>query len=188
MGEDIRQVWHAFMGTLIAAIIYCWNIRVTQAFFIALLFGLFFVRYLASRNYDTPFLKDYLKVLTSKGRGKEMGDGAMFFIMGALISILFFPKNVAAISVLVLGISDALATIVGRRSKHYIYGKKTLEGSSAFFLSAFLIIGLAYNFIIGLIVGLILTAIELFAGFDDNATIPPTGSLLISLLKNIIVG
>ncbi len=190
MGEYMRQIWHASMGFLIGIIVYYWNIRVTQALFISMLFGLFFVRILVARNYEIPIINDYLKVLSSKERKKkirEMGDGGMFFVLGALISTLFFPKEIAAISIIVLGISDALATMVGINSEHYIYGKKTLEGSIAFFTSCFVIITITHNFIIALIISIFLTPMELLAGFDDNVTIPPTCSLLLVLLRNIIV-
>jgi dolichol kinase len=115
------------------------------------------------------------------GRPMEVGLGAMNFFIGALITILFFSREYAAISVIVLGVSDGFATIMGFSSKHKLYETKTFEGTTAFFVSSFLIIYLTTTLFQALLISIILALIELIAPVDDNVLIPPTCALLLHL-------
>jgi len=187
MGEYLRKLWHAMFGVIIGSMVYFWTPKTAQAAMISLIFGLLLLKMAVLRRYNIPVIKDYLKVLTSERRVFEVGEGSMFFIFGSLIASLFFPKEVAAVSIIVLGVSDAAATMVGINSKRYIFGKKTIDGSLAFFISSLIILTIAYNFAIGLLISLVLTPIELVGGFDDNIVIPPACSLLIVLLQKIII-
>lgn len=115
-------------------------------------------------------------------------SGAFFFAIGASLAVALFPKDVAVSSLLVLSLADpAAAAIGGRYGKIRLLGK-TLEGSLAFFLFAFLILGL-YNPLGGSILKYILPALagtlaELYPGrLNDNLTIPlVVGAALILVL------
>ncbi|VVB74155.1 Uncharacterised protein [Candidatus Tiddalikarchaeum anstoanum] len=182
MSELFRKIWHAGSGILLAFIIYYLGPTFFQAVAISVIIFLMIIRVLKSKNYTIPLIDNYLSAF---GRGRELGDTAMYFLLGAFIATLFFEKSIAAVSVLVLGVSDALATLVGIHGRHKLYKKKTLEGSTAFFISSFLIINYFYGFFIAIIAGLSSTLVELFGGFDDNIVIPPLCSLIIQLLKII---
>ncbi|MBN1924182.1 MAG: hypothetical protein JW791_05515 [Nanoarchaeota archaeon] len=184
MRELKRQSFHALFGLTLGFLIYITPPIFFQSLTICLLIALIYLRFLLSRGYKVPVINDYLK---SIGRKNEYGQGSFYFLLGALISSLFFEQRVAAVSVLVLGVSDAASTVIGKRfGKHKIYGSKTLEGSSAFFITCFAIVYYFYGLLPALFAGLILTPIELFGGFDDNVIIPPACSLIIVLSRFIV--
>jgi len=118
--------------------------------------------------------------------GKFTAKGAIIFFVGTLIVILLFAPFFAALSILVLSISDSLATIAGYYvGKHVLYKKKTIEGTLVFFASTLVILVL---FIItpmkALVIALLVSATELLTPkyLDDNLTIPFVTGLLLSLL------
>ena len=179
MSELLRKVWHASSGVVLALAIYCISPNFFQSFAICAIYGLILVHTLKKKGYKIPVIDDYIG---SFGRGKELGDNSLYFILGAFISSLFFSKIIAAVSVLILGFSDAVATLVGKKfGKHELYKSKTLEGSLAFFISTFLIVSYFFGLIPGLIAGVVLALIELFGGSYDNLLIPVAGSLIIQL-------
>lgn len=66
--------------------------------------------------------------------------GAFWFYFALGLTFLIFPLEIAMASGLMLSIGDSLSTMVGLRyGEHKIFGRKSLEGSLAFFLSSFLI-------------------------------------------------
>ena len=114
--------------------------------------------------------------------------GEVFLPLGvALSALLFLPHNLGAFQfgIFVMGISDALAGLVGEKfGRHHIKflsNKKSLEGSLVFFLSSliltFLFIpALGYEL---LFVPLILTITEFCLVYGlDNLILPVAGALL----------
>jgi len=66
--------------------------------------------------------------------------GATYFLFSTILVILLFQKSIAIASLLILAISDTAAALVGKGiGKIPVFGK-TLEGATAFFLSALLIV------------------------------------------------
>jgi len=109
-------------------------------------------------------------------------SGASFMTIGFFLSALFFPKNLSITSWLILIISDSLAAIVGIRIGTKVYNGKTIEGATAFLLSAILIgiscnifIGYKTSFLVIVISSIITTAIEFYSQklyLNDNLLIP----------------
>ncbi len=118
---------------------------------------------------------------------KEMKGptGCLFYLISCMATILLFDKRVASASIFVLAISDPLSAIVGSKwGRRSLYGK-SVEGTSAFFFSA-LIVLVCFSFGWP---GLILTAgaataAELFSSkfVDDNLTIPIVTALALTVL------
>ncbi len=185
MKELLRQSFHAINGVLFFALILITPPIFFQSLMICLTIAFIYLKILVYKGYKVPIAQDYFKII---GRKKEDGEGSFYFILGALIVSLFFEPLVAGVAVLVLGMSDAASTIIGYYfGKVKIYKKKTLEGTSAFFLTTFLIISYFFNPIAGLISGIILAVIELYSGFNDNIVIPPACALII-VMTNLIIG
>lgn len=72
-------------------------------------------------------------------------SAAFYFFVGSALTILLFPKQIAVGALIVLALSDTLAALVGRRYGKYRIWNKTLEGSMAFFISAWLILTLYFG-------------------------------------------
>jgi len=114
--------------------------------------------------------------------------GAIFLPLGeAFSAIIFLPYGIREFQfgVLIMGISDGLAGLVGERfgtHKITILGnKKSIEGSLAFFLSA-LCITFIFSPVFGypvLLIPLLLTFVELVLGNGfDNLVLPVIGAAL----------
>lgn len=107
--------------------------------------------------------------------------GAITFAVGSLLAILFFPETIAFACIAVLAISDGVSTIFGKSfGKHRIL-KATVEGSSAFFISAFIILYFFTSPIKAVIFAFIVTIIEMLPIVDDNLTIPLSVGILLTL-------
>jgi dolichol kinase len=101
--------------------------------------------------------------------------GSSYFIFGALLSIILFPKPVAIASLYILIVCDAAAAIVGTGWGQTRIYNKSLEGSLAFFLSGMIVIPFAMpdHLLWGALAVLGAALVELLpTGLDDNLTIP----------------
>ncbi|MFA6602042.1 MAG: hypothetical protein WCT02_04265 [Candidatus Paceibacterota bacterium] len=114
--------------------------------------------------------------------------GDVFLPLGeALAAIIFLPDHLTAFQygVLVMGICDALASLVGEpygwHKVSFLGIKKSLEGSIVFFLSALLLAIFLFP-ILGfqiIIVAAILTLAEFFGYYgSDNLILPILGGFL----------
>jgi dolichol kinase len=139
----------------------------------------FYLAFDLLRHYHKGFGELFDRVITSRflrDRERKGLIGSTYFLIGTLLTILFFPKDVAIVSLYILIISDASAAIVGSGwGKIYLFREKTLEGSIAFFLSGMVIVALTMksNIVWGGVAVLGATLVELLPlKLDDNLTIP----------------
>ena len=119
--------------------------------------------------------------------------GSSYFIFGALLSIIIFPKPVAIASLYVLIVCDATAAIVGTGWGKTRIFKKSLEGSIAFFISGIVVVlfvlqdkplwgeaAMQNNLSWGILAGFGAAMVELFpTGLDDNLTIPLVAGMIM---------
>ena len=147
--------------------------------------GIFFVILLFSTRRTNIF--------SSIHSVERLTFGEIFLPLGVILcAVLFLPDKRLAFQfgILIMGISDALASLIGERfGKHIIKvlgHKKSVEGSVAFFVSAliitfFFIYKLDYRI---LFIQIILTIVELLsvAGLD-NFILPVIGAYLIQFLQ-----
>lgn len=181
MNEYLRKTSHLIFGLLIAGLILFFP-RYEAAMIIgfSLYVGLIIID-LCMKGYCIPGISN---LITHMERDTSFpGKGAFFFVFSALVTVMFFPQQVAAVSVAVLAVLDGFSTIFGIRfGKHRIWKKKTLEG----FLGGFIITALLmmlitapfYAVLISLVAGLV----ELFSPVDDNLIIPWVVAILITIL------
>ncbi len=120
-------------------------------------------------------------------REKKTLNGATYVLLAATLCILVFPKIIAVTSIAVLIIADITSALVGRRyGKHRFLGK-SLEGSTAFFVSAVIVVLLTPKidyalgeYLVGIVAaagGAVVEALPV--RLDDNITVPlSVGALL----------
>jgi len=101
--------------------------------------------------------------------------GSSYLMIGAVVTIWVFPKYHAIFGLLLLGISDSLAAIIGRHyGKHQLFNK-SIEGTLAFFVSS-MIVTYFYSpipILYAMIASISATLIEVIpVKLDDNFTIP----------------
>ncbi len=116
--------------------------------------------------------------------------GATYLVLAALVCLLAFPQDIAALALFFLSLGDPVAAIVGEQiAAGRVFGKSPL-GSGAFFLVAVAIAALValrpeLSFDWRLLVGAaVAAAMELLPfPLDDNATVPlVSGAVLTALI------
>ncbi len=91
----------------------------------------------------TNYLNKILKLFRQNELIKGRLSGFSWLLIGILIIVTLFDKQIAALSVSILIISDACAALIGKNfGKIKLCGTKTLEGTIAFIVS-----GLATSFL-----------------------------------------
>lgn len=108
----------------------------------------------------------------------------VYFCVAAVVSIYFFKEFSVVIGLSTALISDAAAAIIGTGiGRHRLKNGKSLEGTAAGGLSAFLIpLLLGGSLIVSIVLGLVFCLIDLIDfGFDDNFTMPLLMVMVVEL-------
>jgi dolichol kinase len=181
MLELRRKIAHLLLGVALAFLVVSAPLEFVVVCNLLVLLGLLVCSFLHRRRPNW-----FLTWLFSRFDRKERltAKGAITFFAGTLVAILLFAPLYAALSILVLSISDALATIAGYYAgRHRLIKNKTVEGSLVFCVCTFLILFLFVAPPKALLTAVIASATELAtpAYLDDNITIPFVTGLLLSL-------
>ena len=132
--------------------------------------------------YFGPMLKDTEKRFSL--------TGATYLLLSAFVLSWVMPKGICVSSLLYLSVGDAIAGFVGKRwGRHRLIKAKTLEGSSAMFLSSFMVTLPVKGFslpvkILGSLFATMLEALEI--PLDDNVIIPLGAGLFLWILTSIL--
>jgi len=181
MLELRRNIAHLLLGTFFALLV----VSLSHALVIicnAMLIAALVVASFLYQRYNIAFLTWLFASFDRPSR--FTAKGAITFFVGTFIAVLLFAPLYAALSILVLSISDSLATIAGHYAgKHVLFQKKTFEGTLTFFVCAFAILVFFVVPTKAALVALIAAATELITppNLDDNITIPFITGLLLSL-------
>jgi len=132
------------------------------------------------------YIYNFFFLQFTRDNEKNKLTGASYLFLGALIVALIFEKKIVVVGLLVTSISDSMAAIIG-----IVFGKtrlfnKTLEGSTAFFISTFTILTIfKFNLVAALLISLISTITELFSStkYNDNILIPISTCSVIYMLS-----
>jgi dolichol kinase len=124
---------------------------------------------------------------------KFPGRGAITFLVGSILALFLFEKNVAYAAITILAVGDAVSSLFGMhfgKIKSPVNDKKLIEGTfvaiilAGFAASIFVPYQQAF---IGAFAGMIIEAIEIKitkdTNLDDNLTIPLVAGLFITLLR-----
>lgn len=131
----------------------------------------------------TYFYRWFRKLLRQheiNGKNKTL-NGASYVLLSATLCVLIFPKIIVITSFAIMIISDSAAALIGRRFGRHKFYHKSFEGSSAFLISAIIVVFftpkidyLPMEYLIGIIGGFIgmIAEIASFNIIDDNVAIP----------------
>ncbi len=145
------------------------------------------------KYYDKGFRRIFYKIFGNMLRSKEIKrfTASSYILAAGLICAFAFSKWVMVTSMVFIILGDVAGAIFGRRfGKHKTIGNKTLEGSMAFFLTAyfgaiiFKLIALPVvpwsAIFMGALTAAVLEALPL--GIDDNLSVPVLTGLLLQLM------
>jgi len=141
---------------------------------------------LSNGGFRKLFLLFFKEIL--KDQEHRTYSGATFLFFSFMILNIFFSKEIAAFSMLLLSISDPLAALFGKymRPRIRIFGDKTLWGLVGFIIGGALISIFFHNIpwkskMIAVAVGAL---VELLSrGIDDNLLIPVSCALALQITK-----
>jgi dolichol kinase len=127
-------------------------------------------------------------------RGRRL-TGATYVLLSATLCIWLFPKVIVLTAFAILIISDTSAALIGRKFGRHPLGGKTVEGSTAFFVTALLVVAVApkiayipTEYLIGTIAALVGTFVEAFSvGIDDNLSVPLSISGVMWILYSVLL-
>lgn len=199
--EVLRQLVHLSGLVFISLAWFMDKVLVGILFMLAALFFLLYSEYVSKCGKDHKTMlsrieckmRDFAFMLERKEARRPFA-GAFWFYFGAGLAFLIFPLNTASAAGATLAVSDSLSTIIGRKfGRHRVLGKKTLEGTAAFFLSALFVCLLFFNPATAIAGAAAATIAELLPEWkrisssklsgllDDNLLIPLIAGLAISL-------
>lgn len=123
-------------------------------------------------------------------QGRIMFSGATWVLLSATICVLIFPQVITITGFTVLIVSDTSAALFGRRFGRHKFLEKSVEGTSAFFITAMgvvvasaLLFEQPWQFIaVGAVASLVATIAEALSHggtIDDNLTIPMSFGLVM---------
>lgn len=115
--------------------------------------------------------------------GHRKISGATFVLLSATLCVLIFPKVVTINAFAVLIVSDTASALFGRRFGRHRFLEKSVEGSSAFVVTAFMVVlavaaiyDAPWQFVavgaVASVVAAVAEAMSYGVNIDDNFTIP----------------
>jgi len=180
--ETRRKVFHLFALLLWLLPLNYFPSIITLLVF-ALVIGLNLITVLGVGKERLAFYYRLVYKLEREKNYSRPGIQALWANLGIFMVFMLFGKEPAMVSVLVLAVGDAFASVVGIRYGRTKVGNKSLEGTIAFLLSTFLVLlpflGLWKAFLICSF-SAIVEALPI--SVDDNLSVPLVAGVLYYML------
>ena len=190
--EIKRQIMHIIFGI---AIVFLLNYNLINATYLFILFIFGLILSFLSTKIKIPVIYQFLKTFDrEKDIEKFPGKGAIFYVLGAFIVVLIFPKEIALASIMILAFGDSVSRLVGPYGylKHPFHNEKFFEGVIAGALAGFIGALFFVSWLLALIassVSMLIEGIDLEIKkfkIDDNLMIPIVAGAVIRII-NILV-
>ena len=191
--EIKRKLFHMVSGIIIVLLL---DLNIFNKIVLAIILTLGAITSLVSRKIKIPIIYWFLKNMDRRlDLEKYPGKGALTFLLGCLLTLILFEKDIALASILILSIGDAVGAFVGihfGKTKNPLNRKKLLEGTLAGIFAAFIAASIFVPYIQALIassISMLVEAIEIKLNknliLDDNITMPLVSGLSIYLFRLI---
>jgi len=187
--EIKRQPFHILLGLFIVAIIY-YDLPSAQILSALIVIGI--ISSMFVKKTKPKIIYKLLEFIEREKALKEFpGKGLINYLIGALLVVILFEKNIAIASIMILALGDSFSRLIGPfgRIKHPFNNTKFLEGviagAIAGSLGAMLFIR-PLEAIIASIFAMLLEGIDLKIfkfKIDDNITIPLIAGTIIWLIR-----
>jgi dolichol kinase len=113
-------------------------------------------------------------------------NGSIYVLVGCLLTFILFDRDIAVAGMIFLGVGDAFAGMIGERWGRHRILSKSLEGTSAFFVSS-VIVGLIFQYVVLDISFMVLIVGALCAAVVELLPLPVNDNLAIPLLSAAIM-
>jgi phytol kinase len=188
--EIKRQLSHLVLGVLFLVLIY-FDIMGVRVLLIIFIIG--FILSLICLKHRVLCIGWLLDKFEREGN--YPGKGALFFVLGCLIVVSVFSKDIALGSIAILTIGDSVSHLYGRyfgRLKNPLNRKKAIEGSVFGIILSGLVASLfvpVLNAFVASFIAMIVEAIELSINkraVDDNLVVPIVSGAVLFLMSLIV--
>ena len=183
--QPLRRIFHAVNGTALVLLMRTTGIqdRIVFLALATLLCALLLmdgVR-LAVPKVNRAFFRSF-SLLASPRETARLASST-WYLLGILLSLILFPRDIALAAILVLALADPAAGYVGRRWGRRRLGGGTVEGSLVFIAVAFGALALWAPWPQALGAALFTAAVEILPWpIDDNLSVPLTAAVALLLL------
>jgi len=171
-----RKLVHLVVG-IVAVILLFYDIIGVR--FLLILLALGIVGFFLFKAYRFYLIKRILQEFERKKNLKDYpGAAALLYIVGMVLALAIFPRDVALASILVLAVGDSVGAVVGRFGGFEFTKKKMWEGILAGIVAsgfATLLFVSAWEGFIDASVGMLIEGLDLHFGgkkLDDNIFLP----------------
>ena len=188
--EVRRQAFHICLGLAIIILLIN-NILNSLILFIILIAGILIS--ILSKKFKIPVIYSFLKLFERKDILKTFpGKGTISFLMGCLLVLQLFEKNIALASIIILTFGDSVSHLFGwhfGRKKHPLNCLKSIEGNIAGAITGFLGAMLFVSPLTALLASfgaMTAEAVELRMNnkiIDDNIIVPLIAGTIIHLMR-----
>jgi dolichol kinase len=184
--EVNRKLMHMFLGVVLVALL-MWGIVGKWHLFVLL--GVMIILFLFSKKYDIPGISWLMRNFEREDNlKKKPGKGFIFYIIGSLLVLIFFPLDIAMPAILVLAFADSISNLFGIRYgkiPHPYVSTKFVEGWVAGLVAGFiaaLIFVPWYEALAASFFAMLVEGVEIKIGaeeVDDNLIIPLVAAIAI---------
>jgi dolichol kinase len=112
--------------------------------------------------------------------------GSIYVLVGCLLTVLLFDRDIAVAGMIFLGVGDAFAGMIGERWGRHRILSKSLEGTASFFVSS-VVVGLIFKYTALDISWMVLILGALSAAIVELLPLPVNDNLAIPLLSTAIM-
>lgn len=189
--QGFRKMYHVLASSLFPlAYLYPpfnMNLTDTRKWLLIVSAGCFLISFvldllrLRNREFNSWFMKIFAEFV--RRTESDRFNGSTFLCLAFFVVIFFFPRNVAIAAMLFLSLGDAAAELSGKNfGRLRIFGR-SLEGTAAFFLVAFVTAFVLFDDWRIALVGAFAGAVVELLSFevDDNLTVPIGSAIALSL-------
>ena len=180
--EIRRKLLHILLG-IILILTSLFSPYAKKAIFVLLVLGVF-ISFL-STQYKLPVITKCLCIFERECNKHFPGKGVLFFLIGSLLSLQLFPKEIALASIMILTFADPLSCIIGSSfGKIKLINEKNIEGTIAGIFIGTLLASLFVPVYLAFIGSLFAMIFELTFSdvVDDNLLIPLIAGTIMYLL------
>ena len=193
--SGLRQLYHSLSGLVLVFVISYLDKPADVYLTLILLFSAIIIE--TARLYLPGINRMFIHYFGILMRSEERHNptGTLYYLLGALVALLLFPKEIVLFSMTVLAVGDPAAYIIGSNFGRFRIGKKSIEGSLAFFTASLIAGFLLRNLwddlsftamITGAMTGTVVELVPI--KINDNLTIPVTASAAIYVMSLYIKG
>ena len=183
-----RKLFHFSFGAVLVALIYFNIINVKG---VLILLAILLLAGIAVTRWEVPLLTEIFKKLErTKNINKFPGKGSVFYLVGALVALVLFEKDIAMASIIILAIGDAVAPYIRKFSR--VPSNKRLfvglvVGTICSTLGAMVFIS-PLEAALAALAAMMVEGIDVKIGInkiDDNIIIPPVAGLVVWILRSL---